>query len=206
MQNLKATRTQMLLLRKKINLARRGHKLLKEKNDVLVMEFFSTLRDLRNIGKELADKFDIACNSLDLAEAIDGTVNLERLSFAGYDVEVNSRKVMGVELLSLDVFKSENFDRDLYSYRDYSLELENSILKFREVMPLFLKLCEKQLALKKIGEEIRKTKRRTNSLEKIIIPKFEKYYDIVDSKLEEIERENFIRLKIVKEKKFEREN
>ena len=81
MRAIKPTRMELLLLRKKLKLAKKGHKLLKEKRDVLVMEFFSVLKDIKNLREGIGEKLEKAQNSLYNAEAVEGELNIERISF-----------------------------------------------------------------------------------------------------------------------------
>ena len=104
---------------------------------------------------------------------------------------------MGVKMPEI---KDVKVDHGWYGYFESSAELDNAVATYRDLMPNLLKLAEKQLALKKLADEISKTKRKVNSLEYIIIPRFEKLIKAIGFKLEERERESFTRLKKIKAK------
>jgi len=198
MPTIKPTRMELLLTRKKLKLASKGHKLLKQKRDVLVLEFFQVLKEIKQKRKEIASKLISAQGSLHNAQAIEGELNIERIALgmsSGASVEVSSRSIMGVEI---PIIKNINVEHHWHGYFDQTVELDNAIKQYRDIFPELIKLMEKQLTLKHLAEEIKKTKRRVNSLEYLTMPRLENTKKIITFKLEELERENFSRLKKIK--------
>ncbi|MBW2975156.1 V-type ATP synthase subunit D [Candidatus Woesearchaeota archaeon] len=195
---IKPTRMGLLLARKKLNIARKGHKLLKEKKDVLILEFFQLLKDIKHIRKSISKDLINAQNSLYNAQAIEGELNIERIAFglsSGASIDVSSRSIMGVEV---PVIKSISVENEWPGYFEQTVELDNAVKQYRQIFPDLIKLMEKQLMLKHLAEEIKKTKRRVNSLEYLTIPGLEDLKKMISFKLEELERENFSRLKKIK--------
>lgn len=199
MANVKPTRMELLNLKKKLKMARKGHKILKQKRDVMVMEFFSVLKQIKVFRESIKEKIVKAQNSLYNARAVEGELNIDRITVGmseGVSIKFGSKSIMGVDVPLIE-------DIDIkpvwHGFFEQSLELDNAIANYRGLFPDFLKLSEKQLILKKLGEEIRNTKRRVNSLEFLTIPRMEKTKKIISFKLEELERENFSRLKKIKE-------
>ena len=198
MANIKPTRMELLLTRKKHKLAKKGHKLLKQKRDVLVMEFFNVLKEIKKLRQEISSKLVSAQNSLFNAQAIEGELNIERIAMgisSGTSIDIATKNIMGVKVPEIRDIKVDN---QWYGYFQETVELDNAIKQYREIFPRLMKLMEKQLMLKHMAEEIKKTKRRVNSLEYLTIPRLEKTKKIITFKLEELERENFSRLKIIK--------
>ncbi len=203
MGNVKATRMALLQTKKKMKLASKGHKLLKEKRDALVMEFFKALKEVKVLRKEIGSSLGDAQKSLYRAQAIQGEVDVERFAAgvaSGVDVDFSTKKVMSVSVPDVGEIKVEH---QWYGYFESTVELDNAVTKYRALLPTLIKLSAKQLALQKLADEIKKTKRKVNSLEYIIIPKMEKDKKMIQFKLEEQERENFTRLKIIKAKTTE---
>jgi V/A-type H+-transporting ATPase subunit D len=196
--SMKATRMQLLITRRKIKLARKGHKLLKEKRDALVMEFFSLLKEIKELRQEIGDKLEKAVHSLRKAQAMQGIIDIERIA-AGIpediSVEFSSKNAMGVEVVDIKAVEARH---EWYGFIESSIELDNAVLRFREILPALLRLSAKQLSFQRLAEAIKKTKRRVNSLEYIIIPRLEAAESLIAFKLDELERENFIRLKMIK--------
>ena len=197
-KQLKATRMELLLTKKKLKLANKGHKLLKEKRDALIGEFFKALKEIKVLRKEIGSNLNDAQKALHKAQAIQGEIDVERFALgvsSGVKVDFSTKKVMSVSIP--DVNKVE-VDYNWYGYFESTIELDDAVKRFRELFPTLVKLSAKQLALTKVAEEIKKTKRKVNSLEYIIIPRMENDKKLISFKLEEQERENFTRLKIIK--------
>lgn len=191
---------QLLIIKKKIKLAIKGHKLLKEKRDALIMEFFSLLKDIKKQRKEIGTKLQKSLQSLGRAQAMQGIPDIERIALGvspDLKIDFGSKKVMGLEVPFVSEVEAKH---QWHGFVESSLELDNAVVQFREFLPTLLKLGAKQLAFQRLGEEIKKTKRRVNSLEYIIIPRFESALGLIKFKLEELERENFTRLKMIKAK------
>ena len=200
MSSLKATRMNLLITKRKLKLARRGHKLLKEKRDALVVEFFAVLKDVKELRQELGDNMLRAQEKFERAQAIQGSIDIERLALGagpGAEIQLLQKNLMGIEIPSVGEIKSE---QHWHGYFESTVELDEAIALYRELLPVFLKLVLRQLALNRLAEEIKKTKRKVNSLEYLIVPRLEYAKDFIAFKLEEFERENFIRLKMIKEK------
>jgi V/A-type H+/Na+-transporting ATPase subunit D len=200
MQSFKPTRMELLKFKKRIKLARKGHKLLKQKRDVLVFEFFKVLKEIREIRKQLSNKLSVAQKSLYNAISFDGNLEIERVTTGlaqDVNIDITYHKLMGVEIPKMGEIKVNYQWPGVFGT---SVDFDNAIIKYRELFPEFIQLAQKQLVLKKISEEIIKTKRRVNSLEYIIIPNLEHIKKTISFKLEELERENFTRLKKIKAK------
>ncbi|MCD6413997.1 MAG: V-type ATP synthase subunit D [Candidatus Diapherotrites archaeon] len=200
MGRVKLTRMELLKLRRKRKLAEKGHKLLKQKNDTLVMEFFSTLKEIRDLRKGFGEKFARAQKTMARAQAIQGEPDIARLALgtaSGVELEYSTRNVMGVEVPMISLVPGE---QQWYGLYESTVELDEAVTLHRELLPDLLRLVEKQLALKKLAEEIKKTKRRVNSLEYIAIPAIKSEEKMITLKLDELERESFTRLKKIKDK------
>lgn len=203
-ENIQPTRGELLKLKRRIDLAKRGHELLREKRDALVTEFFDNLDLLRGKREVVEEKLDEAFDALMEAKVTSGNLDLERAGDAstrGIDVDVDSRNIMGVRV---PVVESEGVDREV-TERGYSLEqtttkVDEAAEKFEEALEAILELSESEEIVKLLAKEIEKTKRRVNSLEHVLIPRLEDSKEYIEMRLEEQEREDKFRLKRVKEK------
>lgn len=191
---------ELLNLRKKLKLAQKGHKLLKQKRDVLISEFFTVLMDIKKFRQSIIEKITVAQKSLYNAEAIEGELEIERIALGlaeGVKYDIGFKSIMGVKIPQIT---NISVDKQWYGHFGQTLELDTAIHNYRELFPDFIKLAEKQLTLKHLSGEIKKTKRRVNSLEYLTIPNLEYLKKLITFKLEELERENFSRLKIIKKR------
>ena len=198
-EGVKPTRMQLLEIRKKRKLAENGHKLLSEKRDALIAEFFKII-DVRNeLRKKVEDEIKEAFHGLIEAEMVMGRTNVldiaRQIGPLG-DIETTSMNIMGVLTPQMELLKE---DKGLeYGFLHTSAKLDETKKKFSEIMDNIVKLAEVEGTIENLAREIEKTKRRVNALEHIFIPRFhatEKYIELV---LDEREREDFFRRKRIK--------
>jgi V/A-type H+/Na+-transporting ATPase subunit D len=198
---IKPTRMGLLTVKRRLKLASKGYKLLKDKQDGLVMEFYATLKEIRDIRKEILGNFKHAQGSLLRAQALSGINEINDIANGlsqKSSFQVGQRSVMGVKIPEI---KDITVNNEWYGYLSGNIELDNSVKMHRELFPKLMKLIEKQIILSKIAEDIKKTKRKVNSLDYIIIPKLKYAKKKIQLGLEELERDNFTRLKKVKAKR-----
>ena len=197
--NFKPTKMELLRIKRELKLAEKGHKLLKKKQDGLVIEFFKVLREIKNLRNVAGRGLKEAGKSLAFATAILGEADIERVAMgiAGdVNLEHSQKKFMGVNILNVTDVKIKG---GWVPHLETSPDLDSAVVKYREMFPQIVKLAEKQLGLRNLADELRKTKRRVNALEYIIVPRLNKIRDIITFKLEEADRENFSRLKKIKQ-------
>ncbi|MDA1196350.1 MAG: V-type ATP synthase subunit D [Nanoarchaeota archaeon] len=196
-----ATRMELLRLKKKAKLAAKGFKLLKQKRDALISEFFSYIDKLKVIRTEMEDKLAVAYKSLILAQALSGGPEIERAasaSSAAYSIESSTNNIMGVEV---PAFRATELTTEAgYSKLSPSLELDSARTNFKESLAIIIKLAGAEATVRKLAAEIKKTKRKVNALERILIPRINNDITYIKVRLEELERENFARLKVVKKR------
>ena len=131
---------EMLRLKKKAKLAQKGHKLLKEKRDALISEFFSFIDKLKAIRTEMEGKLASAYKSLILAQALSGAAEIERAalaSSAAYSIESSTSNIMGVAVFN--AFKaSGRFIRKNATWSRGCSRSTNGILSLLELGGLIL--------------------------------------------------------------------
>lgn len=197
------TRMELLKLKDRVNLATKGHKLLKEKRDALIMEFFGVLERAKGVREKMEGKLEKSFNDLQIAEATMGDFAVKKAAFSvqeSLDIEVDTRSVMGV---TVPVIEYQNIKKNMlergYGLVDTSAKLDETSKGFEEVIGLIFELSEVEMTVKLLAGEIESTKRRVNALEHIIIPRLDATVKYIEMRLEEMERENFVRLKIIKQ-------
>jgi V/A-type H+-transporting ATPase subunit D len=202
---------QLLQLKRRLAMARRGHRLLKDKRDELMrqfMELVGTIRDLRvevenGLFKGMKD-FLMARTSLSSSE-IEASVMYPKRT---YEFDTVQSSIMGVKVPRFRRDASSDEDEgDIYPYglAMTSAELDTAIDSLAAVMPGLLELAEKEKSAELLAEEIEKTRRRVNALEYVLIPKLEETIRYITMKLDEAERGNLTRLMKVKEMVRDRE-
>ena len=198
------TRMELLKTKARIKLARKGHKLLKQKRDALILEFFKILGKARDLRGELNGKMKAAYKSLSLAQAYHTTFELEGIA-AGMekelDLEVKVRNVMGVRIPEISSrFEQRPFLERGYSIIGTSASIDEVVEKFEDSLKIVITLAETETAIKRLIKEIEKTKRRVNALEYVILPRLDKQRGDISFRLEEMERDAFVSLKVIKRK------
>ncbi len=200
--NVKPTRSELLQLKKKIKLARTGYNLLKKKRDGLIIEFFSVLKQAKDIRKDLVAAYTPALRKVNIARAIDGDLAIKSISMALKSlpvVEVATKNIMGVKVpkISFPELRKGILERG-YGVTSASSKIDEAALAYETVVEKVVATAEVELTLKKLLREIERTKRKVNALELLTIPQLEKMASFIRLRLEELERENFSRLKRMK--------
>ncbi|CDG65696.1 MAG: V/A-type H+/Na+-transporting ATPase subunit [Methanobacterium sp.] len=201
-EGINPTRMELLKLKQREKLAVKGHSLLKEKRNALIMEFFNILERVKGSRDEVAVKLQEAYQDLTEAQIIMGDLSVKKAAMSvteSVDVDIDSRSVMGVVV---PVVESEISQRTIvergYGFMDTSVKLDEAAKKFEESIQLIIELGEIEKTIMLLASEIESTKRRVNALEHIIIPRLENTVKYIEMRLEEMERENFVRLKMIK--------
>jgi V/A-type H+/Na+-transporting ATPase subunit D len=202
MEQIKPTRMVLLQKKAQVKLAKQGVELLKNKKDALLKEFYNIVPQLVESRKNLGKIAQEASNTLQIAKAIDGVEVVLSAALAGkrkVDMNVELENVWGLRVPKIGGI---NFRRSLldrgYRITGVSSRINEASDKFEEFLNLIIQNAKLELNLKRIGEEIKKTNRRVNALEQIQVPKLLIDIKFIKSTLEERERENVFRLKMLK--------
>src|SRR5208282_465822 len=196
------TRMELLALRKRRTIARRGRDLLREKLDALMIEFFQFVREINALRAKAQDLLAKAYEDYVEAQMALGYLKLEQTSVGVEDrftIESKSRNIIGVTIpyIQVNLKPLTAFPYDPY---DTSIKLDEAYLKMAEAIKAIAELSSAEAAVKKLAEAIAATKRRVNSLEYVVIPRIVTTVRYIEMHLEEAEREDFFRLKRIKGK------
>lgn len=202
------TRMELTRLKKRLRVARRGHKLLKDKRDELMKKFLDLVRrnkELRETVEEMLMRF--YGGFLNARAVMPTEVLEEALMFPKQSVslEVSTRNIMSVDVPVLHFKTTGNDETDIYPYgfAQTSSELDVAIGALSEVLPHMLELAQMEKSAQLLSDEIEKTRRRVNALEYVLIPQLTDTIKYITMKLEENERGNLTRLMKVKDMMLE---
>jgi len=198
----KPTRSELIELKKKIKLSESGHKLLKMKRDGLILELFAILEKAKDIRAEVEKQFAIASQKLAIAKSVEGEVVVKSTAFAMKDipqVELMSKNVMGVVVPRIEASSvHKKLNEHGYGIIGTSSRIDEVVEAFEILVEKIIQAAEIETTMKKLLEDIEKTKRRVNALEFKVIPELIEARDFIMLRLEEMERENIFRLKRIK--------
>ena len=201
-KDVKPTRSELIELKKKIKLSESGHKLLKMKRDGLILEFFEILGRAKDVRAELDAAFEKANEKIGIANSIEGTVTVKSTAFALKDapqIKLESRNIMGVVVPKIE---SSSVRKPMYN-RGYGVLGTSSYIDeaadgYENLVEKIILAAEIETTMKRLLEDIEKTKRRVNALEFKVIPELTEVMNFIQLRLEEMERENTFRLKRIK--------
>lgn len=200
--DVKPTRSELIQLKNRIKLSERGHKLLKMKRDGLILEFFKILNEARNVRTELDAAYERSKEKINLASAVNGVVEVRSTAFTAKEspeISLSGKNIMGVVVPKIS---STGVRKQLYE-RGYGIIGTNSYIdeaadSYEDLVEKIITAAELETTMKRLLDEIEKTKRRVNALEFKVIPELTAAMKFIRFALEEMERENTFRLKRVK--------
>ncbi len=184
-----------------LQFAKLGHELLDQKRSILVVELLTLVDQAVDYQSRVQDALKEAHESL-----VESIMHMGRLKVANlggainidYSIEVGSRKVMGVALPKVETTFTDH--SPYFSSEGTSFISELSVGKYRDALELMGKLAELKVSIMRLAREVKKTIRKVNALEKIVIPDDEETIRFMRDRIEEAERESFILLKVVKDR------
>lgn len=194
------TRMELLKLKKRIAIAKRGHKLLKDKQDELMRKFLLMIEKTRSlrieVEKALKDVFKdfVRACSINPATFIDNQLKYQKQPL---EIKLTKERVLNLELIHFEVVKLPEHPK--YSFFATTSDLDRALVNFRKILPKMIELAEFEIKIKLIAEEIKRTRRRVNALEYIFIPNLVDTVSYINMKLAELERSSLVRLMRIKE-------
>ena len=202
--NVNPTRMQLSKLKKQLTTAVRGHKMLKDKRDELMRQFLDLVRETRELRDRVESELE-RCNAhfvnagaVMSKEALDASLLSPKQQI---NVEVGSKNVMSVEIpqFSSDTRTADKGDIFPYGFAFTSFELDDAVTSLDKLLPDLIKLAQYEKSCELMSAEIEKTRRRVNSLEHVMIPRYQETIKYISMTLEENDRSSRTRLMKVKD-------
>lgn len=202
MENVNPTRMALLAVKAQLGLAEQGRDLLKEKRNALLKEFMKIADAVMRTSDELEQAAANARRALARAEALDGPEAVRSAAFATHgelSLSVEGAFVMGVPVPIIEQKSAARavIDRG-YSLSGTSMRIDETAERFEAEVDVLIELAASELRLHRLADEIRKTSRRVNALENVLIPELYARRAYIEMILEERAREDLFRLKTVK--------
>lgn len=199
--SVKATPSKINLIRfrRTLSFLKRAHELLEEKREILLIEINRRIHELIKLKSEVNNLLQSAINLLNRATIIIGSKEMDTISQSPriiYEIEISKRKLMGVSVPS--IFFSREEKPVSYNIARPTILIDLFIETMDKSIPLLIKLAELETIIIRLLEEVKRTQQRINALEQVLIPQYQRLIAFISSVLEETEREEFVRVKKLK--------
>ncbi|MCD6322693.1 MAG: V-type ATP synthase subunit D [Clostridiales bacterium] len=196
------TKGNLIKAKNTLALSSQGYELLDKKRSILTIEMMSLIDEAKLVQSRIDSTFKDAYYALQTANITIGISNVEQLGYTFPEddsVGIRFRSIMGVEIPMVD-FEKRQIEPN-YGFSRTSSALDEAYEKFNEVKALSAELAEVENAVYRLAINVIKTKKRANALKNIIIPRYNETVKYIQDYLEEKEREDFSRLKVIKARK-----
>jgi V/A-type H+-transporting ATPase subunit D len=199
-ENVSPTRINLIETKKTLNLAESGREVLERKRDILLRELRNSIYEAERTREELLDALGKAYQKLreaNMAKGSEAVVSVALGSSTEAHYLIDYRSIMGVTVPSVE-FQSEPDMKPDYGFANTSVELDNAFKHFHSILNLIADLARAEGATFQIANDVRRTQRRVNALNYVLIPRYRKIAKWIELVLEEKDREEFVRTKIIK--------
>ena len=196
------TKGNLILAKNSLALAKLGYGLMDKKRNILIRELMGLIDEAKDIQAEIDTTFTQAYEALQLANIELGISYVQEIGMAipvEDSMAIKARSIMGTEI-PLVRYDASSL-RPTYAFGDTRQSLDEARMKFEKVKELTIKLSMVENSAYRLASNIKKTQKRANALKNITIPAYETLTKDISNALEEKEREEFTRLKVIKRMK-----
>ena len=199
------TKANLMATQKSLSLAKLGYELMDRKRNILVREMMQLVDEAKEVESTINEAYKKAYASLQKANITLGRCSdYARTVPLDETLKVDYKSVMGVEIPQITL--GEQDMKNYYGFDTTNSYLDEAYFNFNEAKKLSVKLVETQTSIYRLADAIKKTQKRANALNNIMIPKFTQTVKFISEALDEKEREDFTRLKVVKSTKEKAKN
>lgn len=194
------TKGNLLAIKRSLALAKLGYELMDRKRNILIREMVQLIDNVKSLRDEIRDIYTKAYQALQEANITLGVVNdIARAIPIDNGLDITYRSVMGVDIPKL-IYQRQPIKLS-YGIASTNTKFDYAFKNFQKVRDLTITLAELENSAYRLADAIRKTQKRANALKNMVIPDFEGNIKYIGNFLEEKEREEFSRMKIIKRKK-----
>ena len=197
------TKGNLILAKNSLALANQGYELMDKKRNILIRELMELIDQAKDIQEQIDSTFTHAYKCLQHANIEHGISLVSQLAYTvpiEDSIKIKSRSIMGTESPLVDYTPDEN--QPTYSFSTTDESIDRAREAFRKVKELTIKLSMIENAAYRLATNIKKTQKRANALKNITIPTYTTLVSSISNALEEKEREEFTRLKVIKQRKI----
>ena len=197
MANIAPTKANLMATQKSLSLAKLGYELMDRKRNILVREMMALIDEAKQVEENINAVYEKAYKSLQKANITLGVCSdYARCVPIDNSIELDFKSIMGVEIPVVSA--GEPVLKNYYGFDTTNSYLDEAYFNFNEAKKMTVKLAETQTAIYRLADAVKKTQKRANALNNIMIPQFTQTVKSISEALDEKEREDFTRLKVVK--------
>ncbi len=196
------TKGNLILAKNSLKLAKQGYELMDKKRNILMRELMELIDKAKDVQQEIDSTFSSAYMSLQKANIEMGIRNIQEISNTipeENSIEIKQRSVMGTEIPLVEY--DNTVSKPTYAFFQTKLSLDEASKRFIKVKELTIRLSSIENSAYRLATNINKTQKRANALKNITIPYYTELTSEIQNALEEKEREEFTRLKVIKRRK-----
>ena len=196
------TKGNLMIAKNSLALAIQGYDLMDKKRNILIRELMNLIDQAKDIQKQINVTFTYAYQCLQVANIEHGISETDQLAYTvpiEDSIQIKSRSIMGTEIPLVTYTPDQNIPT--YSFSTTGESIDKAREAFRKVKALTIRLSMAENSAYRLAASIKKTQKRTNALKNITIPSYRSLVTEISNALEEKEREEFTRLKVIKQRK-----
>ena len=196
------TKGNLMLAKNSLDLAIQGYDLMDKKRNILIRELMNLIEQAKDIQEQIDVTFTYAYQCLQAANIEHGISEVDQLAYTvpiEDSIHITSRSIMGTEIPLVTYTPDKNIPT--YSFSTTRESIDKAREAFRRVKDLTIRLSMVENSAYRLAASIKKTQKRANALKNITIPSYRSLVSEISNALEEKEREEFTRLKVIKRRK-----
>lgn len=196
------TKGNLMLAKNSLTLAKQGYDLMDKKRNILIRELMDLIDEARDIQNEIDSTFTYAYSCLQRANIEHGISMVSQVAYTvpiENSITIQTRSIMGTEIPHVKYTPAN--EMPTYSFSTTRESIDAATKAFQKVEDLTVKLSMVENAAYRLASNIKKTQKRANALQNITIPMYTNLVYSITNALEEKEREEFTRLKVIKRMK-----
>ena len=196
------TKGNLMLAKNSLALAMQGYDLMDKKRNILIRELMNLIDQAKDIQEQIDVTFTYAYQCLQEANIEHGISETDQLAYTvpiEDSIQIKSRSIMGTETPLVTYTPDQNIPT--YSFSTTRESIDKAREAFRKVKDLTIRLSMVENSAYRLAASIKKTQKRANALKNITIPSYRSLVSEISNALEEKEREEFTRLKVIKQRK-----
>ncbi len=203
-QNVTPTRSELINVKRRIQLSKSGYNLLKKKRDGLMYEIFQILDRVKSLRADLVERFVAAQEAIDTAAAVEGALTVRSVANTVSQpptVRLKEHNIMGVRVPQIEADRvRRSITERGYGIVGTSASVDEAVETYEALVEKIIEAAELETSIKRLLDEVEKTKRRVNALEFKVLPELEEVKTFIAFRLEEMERESLFTMKRIKAK------